>query len=221
VRVPASQQVAFTQVVDATASLLVEEFAEIDPKAKVEVGSGEDDAISARVWSRRDRDRILDALLACPHGVLAMSRAVAGLVETSNNLAVVASEGEEIRVTTSGRSSVMSSLRSVNEQVAAVFRLADAEVETHDGYPGWKPNPASAILQTTQAVYEREFGHPPEVKAIHAGLECGLISEKLPGIDMVSLGPQIESPHSPDERVKIPSVASFYKLLKSVLAEVA
>ena len=115
----------------------------------------------------------------------------------------------------------MPSLKGVMGQVAAVFRLAGAEVEVHDGYPGWKPNPDSPVLKTTIAVYVREFGAEPEVKAIHAGLECGLIGEKFPGMDMVSLGPQIESPHSPDERVKIPTVERFYRLLKAVLAELA
>jgi len=150
-----------------------------------------------------------------------MSRDVPGLVETSSNLAVAVTEGDSVRFTTSSRSSVMPSLRATTEQVAAVFRANGAEVHTHDGYPGWKPNPKSPILNRTMAVYEKEFGAKPAVKAIHAGLECGLIGDKFPGMDMVSMGPQIESPHSPDERVKIPTVASFYRLLKATLAAVA
>ena len=220
VLVARSDEDAFRGAVEETAALLRDEFSEIDPSQRLDldVVSG---AEVATTWSRSDRDRILDALLACPHGVLAMSRAVPGLVETSNNLAVVVAEGDRLRVTTSGRSSVMPSLKGVMGQVAAVFRLAGAEVEVHDGYPGWKPNPDSPVLKTTIAVYVREFGAEPEVKAIHAGLECGLIGEKFPGMDMVSLGPQIESPHSPDERVKIPTVERFYRLLKAVLAELA
>ncbi len=115
----------------------------------------------------------------------------------------------------------MPSLRATVEQVAAVFRLAGAEVKTHDGYPGWKPNPESPILKKTLEVFESEFGGKPHVRAIHAGLECGLIGEKFPGMDMVSMGPQIESPHSPDERVKIDTVERFYRLLKATLAAVA
>ncbi|MGE5236924.1 MAG: aminoacyl-histidine dipeptidase [Acidobacteriota bacterium] len=209
---------SFRNKVKLAAKALKEEFGEIDPNGRVEVSEV---ALPAQVWSRADRDRVLGAMLACPHGVLAMSRAVAGLVETSNNLAVMVTEGNELRVTTSSRSSVMPSLRATIEQVAAVFRMAGADVTTHDGYPGWKPNPDSKVLKTALAVFEREFGGKPAVKAIHAGLECGLIGEKFPGMDMVSMGPQIESPHSPDERVQISTVGRFYRLLKATLTELA
>jgi len=221
VRVRKGEEEAVRQVVESVAAVLREEFGEIDPGLRVELDAVDDDDSSRQVWSRSDRDRILGAFLACPHGVLAMSRAVPGLVETSNNLAVVVCEGDEVRVTTASRSSVMPSLRATIEQVAAVFRLAGAEVKTHDGYPGWKPNPESPIFKKTLAVFESEFGSQPHVRAIHAGLECGLIGEKFPGMDMVSMGPQIESPHSPDERVKIDTVERFYRLLKATLAAVA
>ncbi len=210
----------FRKAVDAEAARLKDEFGEIDPGLRIEVKPVAGPAPS-RVWSKPDATRVLDAMLACPHGVLAMSRAVAGLVETSNNLAVVVAEDGTLRFTTSSRSSVMPALRATVDQVASVFHLAGAEVTLHDGYPGWKPDPESPILKRTLAVFEREFGRKPAVKAIHAGLECGLIGEKFPGMDMVSIGPQIESPHSPDERVKIPTVATFYRLLKAVLKEIA
>ncbi len=220
-RVAGDEVEAVRSAVAGAAAVLAEEFGEIDPEQKLTVvEEGEGDAV-ATVWSRRDRDRVIDAFLACPHGVLAMSRAVPGLVETSNNLAVVTTDGATVRVTTSSRSSVAPALKATTAQVAAVFRLAGAEVAVHDGYPGWKPNPDSQVLKTCVAVFEREFGRAPAIKAIHAGLECGLIGEKFPGMDMVSMGPQIESPHSPDERVKIPTVADFYRLLKAVLAELA
>jgi dipeptidase D len=206
------------RAVSDTAKLLKQEFGEIDPGQKIELAEV---AVPAQAWSRADRDRIVGAMVACPHGVLAMSRAVPGLVETSNNLAVCVTEGNQVRFTTSSRSSLAPALRGTVEQVAAVFRLAGAEVVTHDGYPGWAPNPKSRVLKTAVAVFQRKFGREPEIKAIHAGLECGLIGEKFPGMDMVSMGPQIESPHSPDERVKIPTVANFYELLKATLAELA
>jgi dipeptidase D len=221
VRLPKAQEAGFRRVVGQTAAALREEFGEIDPNQKIEVKPLDDPDDLRRVWSRGDRDRILDALLGCPHGVLAMSRAVPGLVETSNNLAVVETDPAEVRLVISSRSSVTPALKAVCEQVAAIFRRAGGSVATHDGYPGWAPNPKSPVLQTCLAVYEREFGTRPVVKAIHAGLECGLIGERFPGMDMVSMGPQIESPHSPDERVKIPTVASFYRLLKAVLAGLA
>jgi dipeptidase D len=208
-------------VVDECARVLKEEFGEIDPNQRLECVTLKDEEDNRKVWIRFDNDRVLDAMLACAHGVLGMSRAVPGLVETSNNLAVVTTEGNTVKVTTSSRSSVMPSLKATTEQIGAAFRLGGAEVEQRDGYPGWKPNPNSPVLNTALKVFEREFKKKPVVKAIHAGLECGLIGEKYPGMDMVSLGPQIESPHSPDERVQISTVDRFYTFLKATLAELA
>jgi dipeptidase D len=221
VRIAPHNRAKLRKVVEATAAMLKDEFGEIDPHGRVELTPVADDAANRLVWRPGDAKRVIDALLGCPHGVLAMSRAVPGLVETSNNLAVVASEGDTVNVTTSSRSSVMPSLVATTGQIAALFRLADAGVDLQDGYPGWKPNPNSPVLKIVERIYEREFGAKPLVKAIHAGLECGLIGERLPGMDMVSLGPQIESPHSPDERVKISTVGKFYQLLKAILAELA
>lgn len=220
-RIRPEDEVRFRQVIEEKAAVLREEFGEIDPGQRVEVETVSGDASTSSVWLAFDADRILDALLACPHGVLGMSRAVPGLVETSSNLAVIKTEEKTVWVQTSSRSSVMPSLKATLDQVAAVFRLAGAEVETRDGYPGWKPNPNSPVLQAAKRVFENFFGHEPHVRAIHAGLECGLIGEKFPGIDMVSMGPQIESPHSPDERVQISTVDRFYTLLKATLKELA
>jgi len=174
-------------------------------------------APGARVLSTEDRDRLLDLLLALPHGVLAMSPAIPGLVETSNNLAVVREEGERILIVTSSRSSVMPTLDAVAGSVGAAGRLAGANVEIHDGYPGWKPNVGSPVLAVVREVYRRQWGQEPKVTAIHAGLECGLLGQKVPGLDMISFGPQIEGAHSPDERVHVPSVQRFWKALCAVL----
>lgn len=203
------------------AAALKDEYGEIDPNQRLEVAELDDSDQYRQVMSRGDRDRLLDTFLACPHGVLGMSRAVPGLVETSHNLAVVVTEGDQVKVTTSGRSSVMPSLRAVMSQVEAVFKLGGASPHVGGGYPGWKPNPDSPVLKTAVMVFERELGGTPHIRAIHAGLECGLIGEKFPGMDMVSMGPQIESPHSPDERVQISTVDRFYRLLKATLAELA
>ena len=221
VRVAATSEGTVQETVAECGRIFKEEFGEIDPNQRLECVTLRSEEGNRKVWIRFDNDRILDALLACPHGVLAMSRAVPGLVETSNNLAVVATEGNTVKIVASSRSSVMPSLKATTEQVGSVFRLGGAEVEQLDGYPGWKPNPNSPVLNTALRVFEREFGAKPAVKAIHAGLECGLIGEKYPGMDMVSLGPQIESPHSPDERVQIPTVEKFYTLLKAILKELA
>ncbi|MDX1390412.1 MAG: M20/M25/M40 family metallo-hydrolase, partial [Acidobacteriota bacterium] len=168
-----------------------------------------------------DRARLVRLLLALPHGVLAMSQAIPGLVETSNNLAAVKAENGKIKVITSSRSSILSSISGVLASVRAAGELAGAKVETHDGYPGWKPNMASPVLDVVRRVYARQWGREPEVTAIHAGLECGLLGEKVEGMDMVSFGPQIEGAHSPDERVHVPSVDRFWKALRGVLEELA
>ncbi len=207
--------------IERVAAVLKEEYGEIDPNQRFEVAELEDCDEYRRVMSTADRDRVLDTLLACPHGVLGMSRAVPGLVESSHNLAVVVTEGDQVKVTTSGRSSVMPTLKAVMSQVEAVFKLGGATPQVGGGYPGWKPNPDSPVLKTAIRVFERELGGTPHIRAIHAGLECGLIGEKFPGMDMVSMGPQIESPHSPDERVQISTVDRFYRLLKATLAELA
>ncbi len=207
--------------IERMAGVLKDEYGEIDPNQRFEVAELEDSEQYRQVMSKGDRDRLLDTFLACPHGVLGMSRAVPGLVETSHNLAVVVTDGDQVKITTSGRSSVMPSLKAVMSQVEAVFKLGGASPRVGGGYPGWKPNPDSPVLKTAARVFERELGGAPHIRAIHAGLECGLIGEKFPGMDMVSMGPQIESPHSPDERVQISTVDRFYRVLKATLAELA
>jgi dipeptidase D len=122
---------------------------------------------------------------------------------------------------TSSRSSVASILQSILEQVRAAGELAGFKVDTADGYPGWKPNPKSPILGIAKQVYQKTFKKEPHVTAIHAGLECGLIGEIYPQMDMISVGPQIEAPHSPDERVQISTVANFWKYLRALLAALA
>ena len=172
-------------------------------------------------------DRVLDArtqfglvysLVGVPNGVIAMSFAVPGLVETSTNLASVKFEGEDrIVVTSSQRSSVESAKLCVMRSVEAVFALAGAEVVHSDGYPGWEPDPASHLLEVTAGAYERLFGTKPRVRAIHAGLECGLFLEKYPRLEMVSFGPTLRGVHSPDERLEIATVPRFWELLLETL----
>ncbi|MDR1676182.1 MAG: aminoacyl-histidine dipeptidase [Tannerella sp.] len=166
-------------------------------------------------------DRLTDALLACPHGVMGMSREMEGLVETSTNLASVKmKEGNRIVVGTSQRSSVESAKTAVADQVAAVFRLAGAAVEQGEGYPGWAPDTRSAILRTAQEAYRRLFGKEPAVKAIHAGLECGLFLEKYPHLDMISFGPTLRDVHSPNERIEIATVDLWWRHLLEVLKNI-
>ncbi len=172
-------------------------------------------------------DEVLDAktqfgliysLVGVPNGVIAMSFAVPGLVETSTNLASVKFEGDDrIVVTSSQRSSVESAKTYVMQMVESVFALAGADVAHSDGYPGWTPNPQSKLLEVTAESYKRLFGTEPKVRAIHAGLECGLFLEKYPDLEMVSFGPTLRGVHSPDERLEIATVDKFWRLLLEVL----
>jgi dipeptidase D len=150
-----------------------------------------------------------------------MSYDIPGLVETSVNLATVAERDGGLALGLSGRSSVATAVRAQHRRLAAAARLAGAEASTEGGYPGWKPNLDSPLLATVRGVHERLFGEEPEVKAIHAGLETGIIGEKVPGMDMISFGPQIEFPHSPDERVSIPTVERFWRLLVGFVDEMS
>lgn len=164
--------------------------------------------------------RLLDVLYAAPHGVMAMSFAIPGLVETSTNLASVKMpEKGEIVITTSQRSSVESAKRDIADCVAAQFALAGAEVVHSDGYPGWTPNPDSPLVCHSSRIYREMFGTDPKVKAIHAGLECGLFLVRYPHLDMISTGPTLRGVHSPAERVDIASVAKVWAYLRRLVQE--
>ena len=211
----------FRGVAAACATDFHEEFDATDPDLEVVVEEMDDDDATRQVLNIHARDRLLRLLDGLPHGVLSMSREVPGLVETSTNLAVVETQEDGLKFVTSHRSSVMPALFAVRRSVTSNFRQAGASVSYDEHYPGWKPNPDSAILKRTADVYERLFGEQPEIKAIHAGLECGLLLEKVPGMDAVSIGPQIEGAHSPEECVQISSVAKFYKHVAALLEDLA
>jgi dipeptidase D len=149
-----------------------------------------------------------------------MSADIPGLVETSTNLAVIQTSKNTISCVTSQRSSVASEITEICQSVAGVFELGGAAITTGDGYPGWKPNLDSPILKAARQTYHSLFGKEPEVKAIHAGLECGIIGEKYPGMDMVSLGPTLEGVHSPDEKIYIGTVDRYWQFLLGVLKNV-
>lgn len=164
---------------------------------------------------------LLLSVQAAANGPLAMSRSMPGLVETSTNLASVKfGEGNSITVVSSQRSSVESSKYDAARTVGAAFLLAGATVEHGDGYPGWNPDPDSRLLKITERSYEKLFGREPVVRAIHAGLECGLFLEKYPHLEMVSIGPTLRGVHSPDERLEIDTVDKFWRLLLEVLKNI-
>ena len=161
--------------------------------------------------------KLLNALYACPHGVMAMSPDIPNLVETSTNLASIKMSANDLIIVTSQRSSLETGNRDVADMVASVFQLAGGKVKHGDGYPGWEPNMNSEILAITKQAYEKLYNEEPQVLAIHAGLECGIIGEKYPGMDMISYGPTMRGAHSPDEAVEISTVKKFWQLTLEVL----
>jgi len=172
------------------------------------------------VIDEKSQRELINALYACPHGVIQMSRDIPNFVETSTNLASVKTLEDTFLITTSQRSSVASALDDVVSMVAAVFKLIQADVEHSDGYPGWSPNPDSKILNISKSAYQQLFNEEPKVLAVHAGLECGLIGEKYPEMDMVSYGPDIKGAHSPDERIHIKSVEKFWDWTLEILKNI-
>ena len=213
-----ADRAAFDEAVEQARLAAVAEYGAVEPEMTYEVSEVER---AGRVFTEATRDRLIDILLAVPHGALAMSRDLEGLIETSNNLATVTTGDEAVEVLLSARSSVAAALDSTVGQIAAVGRLAGAEVTEHDGYPGWEPNLDSELLAIVREVFADIWNREPEVTAIHAGLECGLIGEKVPGIDMISFGPELQAVHSPDERAQISSVARFFEALRATLARLA
>ena len=163
---------------------------------------------------------LLNGLYACPNGVIRMTDDMPGVVETSTNLAIVKSDGEKVEVCTLQRSAVDSAKDDLCNMMRSVFEMAEAEVEHSGSYPGWKPNMSSPILNTMKQVYKDKYGKTPQVKVIHAGLECGIIGGVYPNLDMISFGPTIRNPHSPDEMVNIETVGLFYDFLIETLKSV-
>ena len=177
--------------------------------------------MSQQALSKKSQSRLLNSLYACPDGIIAMSRTMKGLVETSTNLASVKFESKSvIKITTSQRSSLESSKNNIANAVKSVFNMVNSKVEHVNGYPGWNPNMKSDILQITKKSYKELFGTSAKVKAIHAGLECGLFLDKYKDLDIISFGPTIKGAHSPDERVDILSTKKFWDLLIEILKKI-
>ncbi|HEX6558524.1 MAG TPA: M20/M25/M40 family metallo-hydrolase, partial [Longimicrobiales bacterium] len=211
-------QKVFSDAVLAEFQAVKAEYAVADPDMQMDVSEA---AGAKKAWSRAATLQALRLLEALPHGVLAMSLDIPGLVETSTNVATAATQDDKLVIGTSSRSSVMSALRATQRRIRATGELAGAEIDEGSGYPGWKPDMSSKLLEVVRAVHEKVQGREAEIVAVHAGLECGIIGEKVPGMDMISFGPQIEHPHSPNERVQVASVGRFYQLLSAVLATLA
>ncbi|ASB47896.1 aminoacyl-histidine dipeptidase [Alkalitalea saponilacus] len=197
---------------------LQEEIGKTEPHIKLHL---ESISLPEKILTKDFHNRLVNTIYAMPHGVITMSSSVPGLVETSTNLASINFEGEQLVINTSQRSALESGINNIANMVDSVFKLGEATTKQTDGYPGWNPNPDSSILKTAVETYKMLFKTEPQVKAIHAGLECGLFLQKYPGLDMISIGPTIKGAHSPDERLNIETVQKFWDHLLAILKHVA
>ena len=193
------------------------EFSVVEPDLNVSL---EKHPTPEKVLDEKTQKHLVNALYAVPHGVIKMSNDIPGLVETSTNLAVVETKGKNIDIVTSQRSPVASENVDITNMVTSVFKLAGADISYGDGYPGWAPDVHSDVLKVFKSTFETMYGKEPEVTAIHAGLECGIIKEKYPDMDMISFGPTMFGVHSPDEKLQISTVPEFYNQLVSVLKNI-
>ena len=214
IAVPGDEVQDMLEDVKAFSGILQAEFASSDAGVRA---SAEPAESALQPISEGDASNIIATLLACPHGVEKMSMDIPGLVETSSNLAAVHIKDNVLKVITSQRSSVVSELHAMAEKVEAAFFLGTFEVEHHGEYPGWKPNLNSKILKVTVESYRKLFGKDPEIKAIHAGLECGLFLEKFPDLDMISFGPTLRYVHAPGEKLELASLDKFVEHLNDIV----
>jgi dipeptidase D len=205
-------------VVAAVRDVLRAEIGTVEPGLDVIVASPR--SRPARVYRRPFQRQVMRTLSGLPHGVTKMSAEIPGLVETSTNVAVLVQTPRTLSLATSQRSMVASEIHEIIDSVRAIFELGGAAVSGTDAYPGWKPDLGSAVLAIAVRTHRELYGTEPKVEAVHAGLECGIIGEKFPGMDMVSLGPTITGAHSPDERANIPSVARYWDYLLAILKNV-
>jgi dipeptidase D len=218
VSVAGDREAAFRAAVDAAGKTIRDAFAKTDPGISIDIGSAD---AQADPWADEATATLLDAVALVPAGPLAMSPDFDDLVETSTSLGEAITDGDELTLHSLSRSSNDAALPEVIGGLDAAARLAGGTLEVKHNYRGWRPDLDSPALAAAKSVYERVFGEPPIVTAVHAGLETAVIGSKRAGLDMLSFGPQIEFPHSPDERVSIPTVERFWKLLVGVVDELS
>ncbi len=215
--VPKSDEKKLKKFVAKYNETVKSEYAAVEPDLLV---SMEKHSAPEKVMDEKTQKHLVNALYAIPHGVIKMSNDIPGLVETSTNLAVVETVGKNINIVTSQRSPVYSQNVDITNMVSAVLKLAGAEITYGDGYPGWAPDINSDILKVFKSTFTKMYGKEPEVTAIHAGLECGIIKEKYPDMDMISFGPTMRDVHSPAEKLQISTVPEFFNQLKTVLKNI-
>ena len=214
VTVPEEKVRAFKAMVTRMGKAMVFEFRSTEPDMEFELRDVE---MPKKVVDKDAQERLVNLVYACAHGVLAMSREIDNFVETSTNLASIKMKNGAFHIATSQRSSVESAKMAAAAKLESTFRLAGCRVKHSDGYPGWTPNPDSRVLKVGVDVYKKMYGREPIVRAIHAGLECGLIGEKYPSMDMISYGPTLRGVHSPDERIEIKTVEMFWNQTLEIL----
>ncbi len=212
--VPSKNMVAFEKEVVSFEKIFKLELSSVEPDLSFKC---ESEALPTHCLDVASQFKLLNAVYAIPNGAMRMIAEMPQVVETSTNLAIIKMNDTEVEIMCLLRSSVESAKLDLANSMTAVFELSGASVEHSGNYPGWKPDVNSPILLTMQDVYMKYFGVTPEVKVIHAGLECGIIGDKYPGMDMVSFGPTIRHPHSPDEKVNIPTVSKFWDFLVETL----
>jgi len=217
VLVPTDHVDKFKKMVAEYEALVKSELAATEPTFSLSV---ESTVTPSKMMDSTSQSVLINSVYGCPNGVIRISDAMPGLIETSTNLAIVKAEKGEAEVICLLRSSVNSAKEDLCQMIDSVFALAGAEVEFSGDYPGWRPNINSEILNLMKSIYEKKYGKIPEVKAIHAGLECGLLGDVYPNWDMISFGPTIRHPHSPDEKVNVPSVQKFWDFLVETLKNV-
>lgn len=215
IAVPAAFEAAAVESVKASESVIKSELAKIDPAISITVSPAKAKNVMAGTVGKK----LVQALYACPNAVDRMSLEIDGLVDTSNNLAIVKTGKDTITVNTLLRGATDTLKMDLAEGVRAAFELAGAKVMFDGGYSGWAPNLDSPILKTMKEKYKALFGKEPAVMAIHAGLECGIFGGIYPDWDMISCGPTLKSPHSPDERAFIPSVEKWWKFITAVIED--
>ena len=217
ITVPAEGVDDIVDLVAECRNLFIEEFKHKEDNICFEV---KEVSIPSGLMPEEIQDDLINSTVACPNGVFRFIDDAPDVVETSNNLAIIKSNGNSIEIKSLMRSSVESRKEELASMLESVFTLAGARVEFSGGYPGWEPNMQSPVLQTMKNVYADKFGKEPKVMIIHAGLECGILSTHYPKMDMISFGPTIRHPHSPDEKVNIKTVERFWEYFLATLANI-
>jgi len=218
VRVASGGRAALEEALTAHRAAEADTLGDADPGLVIQLveASGHERTIAPAAAAK-----LLWTLLDLPHGVVAMSPDIEGLVQTSNNVAILSDENDAVRIYTSSRSSVAAELEELRDRICARMDQAGADIVKDEAYPGWQPNLDSPILARCKNVYAKLFDKDAPIKAIHAGLECGIIGERVPGMDMISFGPDIRHPHSPDEYVEVPSVERTWRFLRALVRDIA